>query len=211
MGSRAVAAAACVAVASLVAAPAPASPRAGLRPCSDGYSYSGYAGREGSDDVSSAISALSLPSVATGHAAAWVGVGGVHAGPGHASEWLQTGLAAFPRLGLRLYVEEVSRAKARRFVDLGPAVVGRRYRFLVRKTGADVWRAFVDGRAVGRPAFLPTGAGSWRPIVTAESWAAGSAACNRFSYRFDDVSVGLDGAERIGAPVTRNRSGFSVS
>jgi hypothetical protein len=195
----------------LVAAPAPASPRAGLRPCVPGYSYSGYAGREGSNDVSAAISAPSLPTVATGHAAAWVGVGGVHAGPGQASEWLQAGLVAFPRLGLRLYVEEVSRGEARRFVDLGPAVVGSRYRFRVRETGADVWRAFVDGRAVGRPAYLPTGAGSWRPVVTAESWAAGSAACNRYAYRFEDVSVGLDGAERIGAPVTRDRGGFSAS
>lgn len=212
MGCRAVAAAACVAVASLVAAPAPASPRTGLRPCSHGYSYAGYAGREGSYDVSATIAALSRPSVATGHAAAWVGVGGVHAGRGGSSEWLQTGLAAFPRLGLRLYVEEISHGQARRLVDLGPAVVGRRYRFRVRETGADIWRAFVDGRAVGRPAYLPTdNAGSWRPVLTAESWAAGSAACNRYAYRFDDVSVPLAEAERIGAPVTRDRSGFSAS
>ena len=211
MGSRAVAAAACVAVASLVAAPAPASPRVGLATCAQGYRYAGYAGRDGSDDVSATIAALSRPSVATGHAAAWVGVGGIHAGRGNASEWLQAGLAAFPRLGLRLYVEEVSRGQARRFVDLGPAVVGRRYRIRVRETGLDVWRAFVDGRAVGRPAYLPTDAGSWRPLVTAESWAAGSAVCNLYAYRFDDVSVRLGDAERIGARITRDRSGFSVS
>ena len=211
MGCRAVAAAACVAVASLVAAPAPASPRVGLATCAQGYRYAGYAGRDGSDDVSATIAALSRPSVATGHAAAWVGVGGIHAGRGNASEWLQAGLAAFPRLGLRLYVEEVSRGQARRFVDLGPAVVGRRYRIRVRETGLDVWRAFVDGRAVGRPAYLPTDAGSWRPVVTAESWAAGSAVCNLYAYRFDDVSVGLGDAERIGARITRDRSGFSVS
>jgi len=211
VGCRAVAAAACVAVASLVAAPAPASPRVGLATCAQGYRYAGYAGRDGSDDVSATIAALSRPSVATGHAAAWVGVGGIHAGRGNASEWLQAGLAAFPRLGLRLYVEEVSRGQARRFVDLGPAVVGRRYRIRVRETGLDVWRAFVDGRAVGRPAYLPTDAGSWRPVVTAESWAAGSAVCNLYAYRFDDVSVGLGDAERIGARITRDRSGFSVS
>jgi len=195
----------------LVAAPAPASPRVGLATCAQGYRYAGYAGRDGSDDVSATIAALSRPSVATGHAAAWVGVGGVHAGRGNASEWLQAGLAAFPRLGLRVYVEEVSRGQARRFVDLGPAIVGRRYRFRVRETGADVWRAFLDGRAVGRPAYLPTDAGSWRPVVTTESWAAGSAACNRYTYRFDDVSVRLAGAERIGARITRDRSGFSAS
>ncbi len=211
MGCRAVAAAACVAVASLVVAPAPASPRTGLASCAHGYSYAGYAGRDGSDDVSATIAALSRPSVETGHAAAWVGVGGVHAGRGRASEWLQTGLAAFPRLGLRLYVEEVSRGQARRFVDLGPAAVGRRYRFRVRETGADIWRAFVDGHAVGRPAYLPTGVGAWRPVLTAESWATGSAACNLYAYRFEDVSVRLAEAERIGASVTRDASGFSAS
>jgi hypothetical protein len=211
VGSRAVATAACVAVASLVAAPAPASPRTGVVPCTTGYSYSGYAGRNGSDDVSAAIAAQSRPSVATGHAAAWVGVGGVHAGPGSANEWLQTGLAAFPRLGLRLYVEEVSRGEARRFVDLGAAVVGRSYRFRIRETGNDVWRAFVDGRAVGRPAYLPTGGGSWRPVFTAENWAGGGAGCNRYAYRFANVSVRLGGAERIGARVTREGSGFSAS
>ena len=211
MGCRAVAAAACVAVASLVAAPAPASPRTGLPDCAQGYTYAGYAGRGGTNDVSATIAALSRPSVATGHAAAWVGVGGVHAGRGNASEWLQAGLAAFPRLGLRVYVEEVSRGQARRFVDLGPAVVGRRYRFRIRETGADVWRAFLDGRPVGRPAYLPTDAGSWRPVVTTESWAASSAACNRYAYRFDDVSVRLAGAERVGARITRDRSGFSAS
>ena len=157
MGCRAVAAAACVAVASLVAAPAPASPRVGLATCAQGYRYAGYAGRDGSDDVSATIAALSRPSVATGHAAAWVGVGGIHAGRGNASEWLQAGLAAFPRLGLRLYVEEVSRGQARRFVDLGPAVVGRRYRIRVRETGLDVWRAFVEGAAVDHPDRDPFG------------------------------------------------------
>ena len=211
MGCRAVAAAACVAVASLVAAPAPASPRTGLANCARGYTYAGYAGRDGSGDVSATIAAVSRPSVTTGHAAAWVGVGGAHAGRGNTSEWLQAGLAAFPRLGLRLYVEEVSLGQARRFFDLGPAVVGRRYRFGVRETGTDVWHAFVDGRAVGRPAYLPTDAGSWRPVVTTESWTAGRAACNRYAYRFDDVSVRLAGAERIGARVTRDRSGFSAS
>lgn len=211
MECRAVAAAACVAVASLVAAPAPASPGAGVRPCVHGYSYSGYAGRDGSDRVAATITALSAPSVATGHAAAWVGVGGIHAGPGGASEWLQAGLAAFPRVGLRLYVEEVSRGQPRRFFDLGPARVGRRYHVGVRKADAAVWRAFVDGRPAGRAAYLPTGGGAWRPVVTAESWAAGRATCNRYAYRFDRVSVGLAGAESIGTAARRGRSGFSAS
>jgi hypothetical protein len=217
VGCRAVAAAACVAVASLVVAPAPASPGPSARACVHGYSYAGYAGRGGSAGVAATITALIRPSVATGHAAAWVGVGGVHAGPDGANEWLQTGLAAFPRIGLRLYVEAVSRGERRRFVDLGPAVVGRRYRFLVRETGAGFWRAFIDGRAIGRPAYLPTDAGAWRPMATAESWAAGRATCNGYAYRFAGVAAlqggrwaSLGRAERIGAAARLEATGFSA-
>jgi len=215
---RAVAAAALVAVASLVVAPSLASPsQAGVRPCAPGYSYAGYAGRDGVSGVAATISAPVVPAVWTGHAAAWVGVGGIHEGPGGASEWLQAGIAAFPRVGLHLYVEEVSRGHARRFADLGPAVVGRRYRVRVVETSRDVWRAFVNERRVGVAAYLPTTVGSWRPVVTAESWAAGHATCNRYAYRFEAVSTlhsgrwaALADAERLGAGVTRDRSGFSA-
>jgi hypothetical protein len=215
---RAVAAAACVAVVSLIVAPSLAAPsQASVRPCTHGYSYAGYAGRDGASGVAATISAPAAPTVLTGHAAAWVGVGGIHAGPGGASEWLQAGIAAFPRVGLRVYVEETTRGEARRFVDLGPAVIGRRYRMRVAETGHDLWRAFVNDRPVGGPAYLPTGGNSWRPVATAESWAAGRAACNRYAYRFDAVSAlhagrwrGFAGAERIGAAGGRARSGFSA-
>ena len=218
MRCRAVAAAALVAVVSLIVAPSLASTsQAGVRPCRHGYSYGGYAGRSGADGVAATISAGALPAVLTGHAAAWVGVGGVHQGPDGASEWLQAGIAAFPRTGLHLYVEEISRGEARRFVDLGPARVHRRYEVRVVETGRDVWQAFVNGAPVGEPAYLPTAEGSWRPVATAESWAAGRAACNRYAYRFEAVSAlhagrwaGLAAAERVGAGVTRDRSGFSA-
>jgi hypothetical protein len=215
---RGVALAAFVAVASLVVPPSPASPSpAGARPCTPGYSYAGYAGRNGVSGVAATISAPALPAVWSGHAAAWVGVGGIHAGRGNASEWLQAGIAAFPRLGLRRYVEEVSRGSARRFTDLGPALVGRRYRVRVVETGRDVWRAFLDGRPVGWPAFLPTAGGSWRPLATAESWAAGRSSCNRYAYRFEEVAalqtgrwLAFDGPERLGSGVAREGSGFSA-
>jgi hypothetical protein len=202
----------------LVVAPSPASPsQAAVRPCTPGYSYAGYAGRDGVNGVGATISAPARPAVWTGHAAAWVGVGGIREGPGGMSEWLQAGIAAFPRVGLRLYVEEVSRGKARRFADLGSALVGRRYRVRVVETGRDVWSAFVNGNRVGRPAYLPTAAGAWRPVATAESWAAGRSSCNRFAYRFDSVTASQGGrwrplteAERLGTGVKRDRSGFSA-
>jgi hypothetical protein len=200
----------------LIVPPSPASP-SGARSCTPGYSYAGYAGRDGASGVAATISAPALPSVWSGHAAAWVGVGGIQQGPGNTSEWLQSGIAAFPRVGLRLYVEEVSRGSARRFSDLGPARVGRRYRIRVVETGRDVWRAFLNGRPVGKPAFLPTSGGSWRPVATAESWAAGRSSCNRYAYRFEGVSAletdswhALAAAERVGTGVTREGAGFSA-
>ena len=219
MKCRAVAAAALVAVASLIVAPSLASSsQASIRPCTHGYTYAGYAGRIGAHGIAATITALRTPSVQTGHAAAWVGVGGRQAGPGGVSEWLQAGIAGFPRVGLHLYVEAVSRGDTRRFVDLGPAVVGRRYQVRVVDTGHDLWRAFVNGRAVGKPAYLPTAGGFWRPVATAESWAAGRAACNRYAYRFDSVSVlrmarwgELTDAESIGDGMTRHRLGFSAA
>jgi hypothetical protein len=215
---KAVAAAAFFAVASLVIAPSLASPsQAGVRPCTPGYSYAGFAGRDGVSGVAATISAPVLPAVWTGHAAAWVGVGGIREGVGDANEWLQAGIAAFPRVGLRLYVEEVSRGDTRRFADLGPAVVGRRYRVRVVETGPAVWRAFVNGRPVGKSAYLPTARGAWRPVATAETWSAARSSCNRYAYRFENVSAlqsgrwrALGEAERLGAGVTRDRSGFSA-
>jgi hypothetical protein len=215
MRGWAVASAALVAVA-LIVAPSVASPS--VRSCAHGYSYAGYASRAGTEGVAATISAGGAPAVYTGHAAAWVGVGGVRQGPGGANEWIQAGMAAFPGKGLRLYVEEVSPGRARRFVDLGRAVPGRRYHVRVVETGVDVWRAFVDGRAAGTPAFLPTGGGAWRALATAESWAAGRAECNRYAYRFERVAVRrgarwatLADPDRVGAAVRQRPGGFSAS
>jgi hypothetical protein len=212
-----------VAVACLIVAPAwvSASPsRMGVAPCVHGYTYGGYASREGVHGVAASIAAMRRPTVSSGHAAAWVGVGSRSQGGagGHENEWLQVGIAAFPKVGLRLYVEEVSLGTARRFVDLGPAVLGRRYRVEVVETRPDVWQASLDGRVVGTPAYLPTGGGSWRAVATTESWAAGRASCNRFAYRFESVAVlsaarwhTLGNAQLVGTNVARSGAGFSAA
>jgi hypothetical protein len=211
--------AACLAVATFVVAPSWvfASPRQ-VAPagCAHGYTYGGFASRDGVHGITASVVAQRRPAVSTGHAAAWVGVGGVHQARGGASAWLQAGVAAFPHSGLRLYVEEVSLGQGRHFVDLGPAKLGRSYRVAVFETGRDVWRASIDARHVGRPAYLPTGGGAWRGVATAESWAAGRAACNSYGYGFSDVSVLRDGWQTLGAAqlvgngATRAGSGFSA-
>ena len=192
MGRFIVAGAAFLAVASMIVSPSwvSASPsKANVRACARGYSYAGFASREGVRGAAASITATDLPTVWSGHAAAWVGVGGVHQGRGGANEWLQAGIAAFPETGLRLYVEAVTRGFPRRFVDLGPAARGRSYRIRVVEEAPDLWQASIGGRVVGKPAYLPTADGSWRAVTTAESWAAGRSACNRYSYRFDRLSV----------------------
>jgi hypothetical protein len=222
MGRLTVAAAAGVAVASLVVAPqwvlASPTPGGGGAPCARGYSYAGYASRAAVRGVVASISATRVPTVASGHAAAWVGVGGVHQARGRESAWLQVGIAAFPGRGLHLYVEAVSLGQARRFLDLGAAAPARSYRVAVVETGPDLWRASIDRRPVGKPAYLPAGTGAWRGIATAESWADGRVRCNRFGYRFERVTTlgatgwnALSEAQLIGRGVIRDLNGFSAS
>ena len=219
MGRLTVATAACLAVVSLIAGPqwVFASPASKAAPCARGYTYGGYASHDGVQGVAASITATHKPAVGSGHAAAWVGVGGVHAGLHGANAWLQTGLAAFAGQGLHLYVEQVSPGHERRFVDLGRATPGHSYRFAVNEVSTDVWQAAVDGRLVGDPAYLPTGGGSWRGVATAESWTTGHSGCNSFTYRFDDVSVRtgadwnpLGRGERVGRGVSRDTDGFSA-
>jgi hypothetical protein len=219
LGRLTIAAAAGLAVASLIIGPqwVFALPAEKAAACPRGYTYGGYASRDGVQGVAASVAASRKPSVASGHAAAWIGVGGVHAAVNGANAWLQTGLAAFSGQGLHLYVEQVSPGQARKFVDLGRATPGRSYRLTVVETSPDVWQASVDGRTVGAPAYLPTGGGAWRGVATAESWATGQAGCNSFTYRFDDVSVRADTewkplarGERVGRGVSRDGAGFSA-
>ena len=67
MKRRGVAAAAFVAVASMIVPPSPASPSPiGAGSCTPGYSYAGYAGRDGVSGVAATISASVLPLVSSG-------------------------------------------------------------------------------------------------------------------------------------------------
>ena len=200
--------AAVLAAASLTVAPAwvRAAP-AGTSACA-GYAYGGYASRGGVHGIAATVTAVTNPVVASGHAAAWVGVGDKR-------RWLQVGVAAFPRVGLRLYLESRTPGRARSFVDLGPAASGSRYRIAVRETAPDVWAATIEGRAAGREVSLPAPHGAWRGIATAETWSSGDASCSSYGYRFDGVAVlgssgwiPLTSAERVGHAVRGTSPAF---
>ena len=70
-----------------------------------GYSYAGYQHRGRAHGVRATLSAMARPYVASGHVAAWIGVGGPGAGPNGADEWIQVGLSAFSDGSSQLYYE----------------------------------------------------------------------------------------------------------
>ena len=164
--------------------------RSGEAACEhDGYRYAGIVSRARVGGVAATLSAVSTPRVQSGHAAAWVGVGGVGAGPRGETEWIQAGIAAFRGTGLRLYSEIVRPGERRRFTDLGAVRTGERVRVAVVELGRGRWQVLVEGERVGRPASLPGSSGRWRGVVTSESWVAPRRSCNRSAYRFEQVAI----------------------
>jgi hypothetical protein len=73
--------------------------------------------------------------------------------------------------------------------------VGRRHRVDVLELAARPgwWRVWMDGQAVAEPVRMRGSSGRWAPIATAESWNAGTPACNTFGFRFERVSVSYGG------------------
>ena len=161
-------------------------------PCGrGGYSYAGLIGDDAAYGVRASVTAVSAPQVERGHSAAWVGVGGMGAGPNGTDEWIQVGLAAFEGSGSRLYYEVTLPGRRPEYVELEAEVaegVSRRVAVLEMASRRNHWRVWVDGEAVGGPYFLPGSHGAWQPVVTAESWDANQGACNRYNYRFDGLS-----------------------
>jgi hypothetical protein len=156
-----------------------------------GYSYAGFQSAGIGHGIAATVTALSVPTVRSGHAAAWVSVGGPGAANGR-DAWIQVGLASFAGTGIRLYLEITQPGRAPRYRDVAPNVLPRtRHRLVVREVTRkpNWWRASVDGHPVSSPVYLPGSSGRWRPIATAESWDGGARTGNRFKYRFERVSV----------------------
>jgi hypothetical protein len=182
------AAALAVSLACAGSAHASRAPLAGSEGCGrPGYSYAGYESATTGHGIAATLSALSVPTVRKGHAAAWVGVGGAGA-----DAWIQVGLVSVPEGGIRLYVEVTQPGSGTRYREVAPDVrPGTRHRLAVLELAGrpNWWRALVDGRPASSPVYLAPSGGRWHPIATAESWDGGTPTCNLFEYRFESVAV----------------------
>jgi hypothetical protein len=157
------------------------------------YSYAGLQGLTKAHGVGATLVALETPEVSAGHVGAWIGVGGVDAGPHGAAEWIQVGYSAFPSdRASRIYYEVTVAGSQPRYVELDSTVKpGERHAFKVLETAARKgwWRVWLDGKAVTAPIHLPGSHGSWYPEAEAESWNGGVRACNALRYRFSNVKL----------------------
>ena len=165
-------------------------------PGSGGYSYAGHQASYRGHGVRATIEVTREPSVAAGHVAGWVGVGGPGQGANGQDEWIQAGIASMPGLGTVVYAEVTRAGRQPQFIPVEQGVpVGRSHRFAVLEMAGRPgwWRVWVDGQAVTDPVRLPGSSGRWAPIATAESWNGGEAACNAFAFRFERVSVSYGG------------------
>jgi hypothetical protein len=182
-----------------------------------GYTYAGVAAPSRAFGIGAVITPLPAFSVASGHVAGWVGVGGPGQGAGGRDEWLQVGFSAFPGLdGSSIYYELMLPNRAPTYHQIATGLtVGRPARVAVLEMHKrqDYWRVWVNGSPVSKPIHLPSSHGRWAPIATAESWDGGSGArCNGFLYRFRNVSVAnvpgggwrtLVGGQTISSSTTR--------
>jgi hypothetical protein len=190
----------CVAVAFGMAAASPGSEAASAngQRCgagangSKGYAYAGHQAQDVAHGVRAAITPTSNATVAAGHVAGWIGVGGPGQGANGETSWLQVGVTSMPETPAMVYAEVTRPGKDPVFVPLKQSVaVGERHRVAVLEMSgkANWWRVWLDGKPVTAPILLAHSTNRWRPIATAESWNGNRTVCNRFGFRFDGVAV----------------------
>jgi len=172
---------------------------------SDGYSYAGHQALQRGHGVRATITMDREPSVHVGHVAGWVGVGGLNQGANGRDAWIQAGIASMSGSGAALYAEVARAGSPPQLVLIQEGVeVGQPHELAILEMAgrAGWWQVWVDGRPVLAPVHMRGSSGRWAPMATAESWNAGTTACNAFGFRFEDVSVsyGAGGSWRAFVP-----------
>jgi hypothetical protein len=157
------------------------------------FSYAGLQSGRKAHGVGATLVPLETPGVSAGHVGAWIGVGGTDSGPRGTAEWIQIGFSAFPSDRLsRIYYEVTVAGSAPRYVELDSSVKpGEKHVFKVLEMARRRawWRAWLDGKAVSPAVHLPGSHGAWYPQAVAESWNGAVRACNKFHYRFSNVTL----------------------
>jgi len=187
-------------VAALVGASATAT--AGQTACgadvagNGGYTYAGHQATYRGHGVRATITAVQGPEVVSGHVAGWVGVGGPGQGANGQDAWIQAGIGSVPGVQPFLYTEITRGGRYPKLDIVEEAVpVGQSRGLAVLEMSGRPgwWRVWVDGHPVTAPVRVRGSSGRWAPIATAESWNGGQVACNKFSFRFERVSVSYGG------------------
>jgi hypothetical protein len=171
------------------------------RACGDatgnaGYAYAGHQATYRGHGVRATLTLLREPSVAAGHVAGWVGVGGPGQGANGEDAWIQAGIASMPGMAPFIYAEVTHEGRDPEFILIEEGVpVGLSHHIAVLEMSGRPgwWRVWVDGQGATEPVRLRQSSGRWAPIATAETWNGGQAACNSFSFRFERVSVSYGG------------------
>jgi hypothetical protein len=157
------------------------------------YSYAGLQSASDANGVSAVLSPTAAPAVFDGHVGAWIGVGGVNAGPNGAAEWLQTGLAAFTDdKTSHLYYEVTAPGSAPAYHEVRASVApGEHHTVAVREVPGrpSWWRVWIDGKAVSPAISLPGSDGAWAPQAVAENWNGGTGTCNAYAYEFSNLQL----------------------
>jgi hypothetical protein len=161
-----------------------------------GYAYAGHQAAYRGHGVRATIVLTRTPTVDAGHVAGWVGVGGPGQGANGGDAWIQAGVASMPGTTPFLYAEITREGRESQFILVDEGVsLGERHTVAVLELAGRPgwWRIFVDAKPVTRPVRMRGSSGRWAPIATAESWNAGTPACNAFGFRFERVSVSYGG------------------
>ena len=171
-----------VLVALLAAALTPGSAVANTSACgsgtngSPGYAYAGHQASVVGHGVRALVSPTMAPTIAAGHVAGWIGVGGPGQGPNGETMWLQTGVAGVPGMGMVVYAEITRPGQRPQFVALVENVQPQQaFRLAVLEMAKrpDHWRVWLNGRPVTQPIHLPGSTNRWRPIATATRGSSG--------------------------------------
>ena len=161
-----------------------------------GYTYAGHQATYKGHGVRATVTPTRALEVQAGHVSGWVGVGGPGQGANGEDAWIQVGIASMHGMEPFLYAEITRGGKAPQFILLeAGAKIGHSRNLAVLEMGRKpgFWRVWVDGTPRTNPVRLRGSSGRWAPIATAESWNGGEAACNKFAYRFERVSISYGG------------------